>query len=633
MAIDDPDAVSVYGQPRPRREPIPARAGPVRFVLEDGMIKHVRLGAVELIRRVYFGVRADDWDTIYPVFSDLETDTTEATFRATWKAQCHRGPVHYQWTGTINAKADGTIHFTVSGEPVADFGSNRIGLCLLLPAQSLAGLPFTLIKPDGGEEAGTFPRYVSPELVGARFRGIRYQPPMGPAVRCDMEGAVFDMEDQRLYMDTTYKAYAPLPHAYPQARAGEAFSQTLKMRLPRGPGAVQPIETGKPVTVSLGGPVDGGRLPELGLTLARLGNNPSLTDREAAELAAMKLAHLRIEVDLKDGGCERVIANALPAVDKITRGLLISAHGVDESTLGRLASLVRVAEGSLVERLMIETCDADPKLLGAVRDAVRSEKKAVRVGGPGSADVSAHPDLAAWAAAGPDFLSWAGSPAIHQEDDETLMENTAGIGEQLAAARQYTGKIPLAMGPFRLDGAWPRPRPDARHTGLFAAAWAAAALKQLGEGGACWATLFNATGADGVLYRPESFDQPGYDGTGRRRYPVYDCIKWFSRSRGTLCPARSSDPLRLEALAVQTDGRSGEPTLVLINKSFQPQPVRLEGVSGPRAVYSFTGADNETGDPPAPGRFAGTWPGGGSSPPALTVPAYGLMWLVAGPAQ
>ena len=71
MTTSDPDAVALYGQPRPPREPVQACAGPVRFIFEDGCIKHVRLGDVELVRRVYFAVRTDDWDTIYPSLADL----------------------------------------------------------------------------------------------------------------------------------------------------------------------------------------------------------------------------------------------------------------------------------------------------------------------------------------------------------------------------------------------------------------------------------------------------------------------------------------------------------------------------------------------------------------------------------
>jgi len=80
------------------------------------MIKHVRLGDVELLRRVYFGVRTDEWDTIYPVFSDLEVDADGETFRARWRARCTKGPVDYTWAGTIDGQADGTIRFSASGD-------------------------------------------------------------------------------------------------------------------------------------------------------------------------------------------------------------------------------------------------------------------------------------------------------------------------------------------------------------------------------------------------------------------------------------------------------------------------------------------------------------------------------------
>jgi len=598
------------------------------------MIKHVRLGRVELVRRVYFGVRTDDWDTIYPAFSDLEIDATGETFRATWTARCEGGPVDYRWTGTIEAGADGTIRFTAAGEPMADFASNRIGLCLLLPAQTLAGLPFTLIKPDGREEAGTFARYVYPRLLGSQFRGIRYKPPAGVVVQCDMDGAIFDMEDQRLYMDTTYKAYASLPHDYPRVRAGEAFTQTWTMRLPDGPGSVQSIDAGEPVTVRLGDPIDGGRLPGLGLTLTNTDPKHPLTEQEVADLAAMELAHLRIEVDLNDAACQARVADALPLVGNITPGLLISAQNVGESTLDRLISIVRRVEVSPIDVLLIEACDADPGHLPAIREAVQSNRMKVLVGGPGSADVSGHPDLPAWADAKPDFLAWAASPAIHQEDDETLMENAAGITEQLAAVRRYAGKLPLAMGPFRLDGAWPRPRPSPRHTGLFAAAWAAAAVKHLGEAGAAFATLFRTTGAAGVLYRPESFPQPGFDDTRRRRYPVYNCLAWLSRTRGILCRATTSHPLRVEALAVRPDNRAagpdrhaGEPILLLVNKTFRPQSVRVQGISRRRNIYIFTGTASDPGNLWARGQHTATYAHNQPSPSALTVPPYALMWL------
>lgn len=628
MPETDPEAIRLYGESRPVRRPVRASAGPIQFVFEDGMIKCIRLGNVELVRRLYFAVRDDQWDTIYPEFSDVESEAGADGFRAIWTAECRREGIHYRWTGSIEADAEGTIRFTARGAPERSFRSNRIGLCLLLPTGVLAGQPFTVIQPDDGETSGEFPEFVQSDLLAERFKAIRFQPPGGPTVQCEVEGAHFDMEDQRLYIDTTFKAYAPLPYAYPQAEKDEAFAQTVTFRLIDRPAVVAPYAPDEPVDISIGGALPDARIPELGLTLPDPEESDPLTDREQADLAMMKLGHLRVVVDLHEPEtAEQTVVEAARLTAIVARGLLVSARNVGPATLDHLRAVVRRVADTPVKRLLIKACDAEVDLLPAIRLSALSKALDVRIGGPGSADVSGHPAIPLWAAAGADFLCWAGSPAIHQEDDETLMENTAGVADQIRAARRHAGDIPLAMGPFRLDGAWPRPRPDPRYTGRFAAAWVASVVKHLGENGVLFATLFEATGAAGVLYRQESFSQPGFDGAGRSRYPSGDLVTWLSRTRGALFEARSQDPLRVEALAVLPDAKqeSGRPIVLLINKTFQEQSVRVQGVTGRHRVHVFTDGAQVLRPDPAPGQPAATYE---RAEDTLKLLPYGLAWLV-----
>src|SRR5258708_2214068 len=39
------------------------RAGPVRLKFADGELRYLRVGDKEIIRRIYFAVRAGNWDT------------------------------------------------------------------------------------------------------------------------------------------------------------------------------------------------------------------------------------------------------------------------------------------------------------------------------------------------------------------------------------------------------------------------------------------------------------------------------------------------------------------------------------------------------------------------------------------
>jgi hypothetical protein len=593
------------------------------------MIKHVRMRDVELVRRVYFAVRDHVWDTIYPDFSNLRMENAGETFRATFDAECRRGNVHYCWQGRIESRADGTITFEATGAPEHDFLSNRIGLCLLLPAESLAGQAFQLMKASASQENGRFSRYVDHSLVGEQFTAIRFQPPGGPLIECAMDGAVFDMEDQRLYMDTTYKAYAPLPHDYPHARAGERHGQTFTMKLVDDTAssyvATRMDEAQAPVVITVEEQTVG-QVPLLGLTLNALEGEYALTEPERADLAALRLGHLRVAVDLDD---ETTTATRLTATASIIPGItdtvLLSARHLTDAAVPVLFESCRPLIRAGLRRLMIEACDAAPDLLPVARLAFSREKIDVLIGGPGSEDCSSHPHLRSWALAEPDFICWAGSAALHQEDDETLMENTLGIAMQLETARQINDRARLGMGPLRLDGPWPRPRPTPRYTGRFAAAWVAAAVKQLGEGGARFATLLDATGPSGVFYRRASFDQPGFDDGEPRPYPSGHIAAWLAGQRGRpMVRADSSAPLRAAAMAIMEHGAS-EPTLVLINLTFRPQSVRVEGVKDKARIHQFANEHLRLSTR-LPGLTAGEYVPRDAGGPVAIAP-YSVIWL------
>ena len=59
-------------------EPLPERhvlhAGPVSVVLENGDLRYVRLGDVEIVRRLYVAIRDRNWDTIPPNYTTYRVD-------------------------------------------------------------------------------------------------------------------------------------------------------------------------------------------------------------------------------------------------------------------------------------------------------------------------------------------------------------------------------------------------------------------------------------------------------------------------------------------------------------------------------------------------------------------------------
>ena len=246
-------------------KPIAVRAGPIRMILQDGQLRYLRVGEKEVVRRIYFAVRDGGWATIPPRFTQMKVTQSDEAFSAEMAAECKQGPVQFHWTGRIEGTREGTITFHTEGFPEADFQSNRIGLCVLYGSPSLAGQEFqSFASTDekGDAQVGTFPHLVSPDLVAKKFRLLQYKSPQGLTVDCSLTGSVFDMEDQRNWGDSSYKAYAPLDYAYPNVRKDQKTDQTVTLKVAGGtdPGKVVGPET---VQIHIGGPIKDAKIPKL----------------------------------------------------------------------------------------------------------------------------------------------------------------------------------------------------------------------------------------------------------------------------------------------------------------------------------------------------------------------------------
>ena len=65
-------AVALFGTTQAVPERIELQAGPVSATLENGALRWIRLGSVEVLRGIAFLVRDRNWDTPAPQISDLE---------------------------------------------------------------------------------------------------------------------------------------------------------------------------------------------------------------------------------------------------------------------------------------------------------------------------------------------------------------------------------------------------------------------------------------------------------------------------------------------------------------------------------------------------------------------------------
>jgi hypothetical protein len=242
------------------------QAGPIRCRFVDGELRYLYVGEKEIVRRLYFAVRDRHWDTISPTFKRISikqrNDTFTVELDATVKGTFYKDeePVDFAWKGKITGTADGKITFEASGVANADFLSNRIGLCVLYGSPSVVGQSFETLDKNNTLNKAIFPELVQPQLVAPKYQTLSYQTADGLKVTTTTTGATFDMEDQRTYGDSSFKAYAPLPYSYPNIPKDGAFTQTVTIAVENAP---KPAKIAGGLTVTLGGAISGSKIPTL----------------------------------------------------------------------------------------------------------------------------------------------------------------------------------------------------------------------------------------------------------------------------------------------------------------------------------------------------------------------------------
>jgi hypothetical protein len=600
-----------HGRNEPPVERRKLRAGPIDLELEGVDLRYVRAGDIELLRRLYVAVRDRNWGTLPIEIHNLEVEDAGDSFHVTFEARHRQHDIDFRWQGELKGGADGSIDYAMRGTAESEFLYNRIGFCILHPAEN-AGRRYRARTPDG-QIAGQLPDTIGPQLweggfpkpIFPSFDELEIEVADGLAAHFELEGDLFETEDQRNWTDASFKTYStPLQLGYPhQAEPGKRIDQRIRLTLD-GTIPAAAAEAGDAVRIELGEPV--GPLPKLGLGQSTHGDK--LSAREAELLRALRLDHLRVELDL-DGdwraelergvqtaqalGCELELAVFLgddpqPALDDLAAALgeagasiarvLVFRHG-EHSTGAEAMSLARERLGGAV---------GDAPLAGG-SNALFTEVNRTR------------PEVDAV-----DGVAFALNATVHAIDDTSVMETPGVHGETVRSAGAFSGGLPIHVGPVTFNqranpfatGAEPEPDPeelppqvDARQPSLLGAAWTLTSAKSLAEAGADSVTYFETTGWRGVLETetgspmPEHFpSQPG------AVFPLYHVLADLGEAKGAeVVATTSSRPLAVASLAL----RRGEALTVLV-ANLTPMEERCVLASLPDGEASVRTLDEET---------------------------------------
>ena len=227
-------------------------AGPVRLKFANGQLRYLRVNGREVLRRVYFAVRDARWDTVPANFESIDVQSGAEEFTVKLRARCLNEIADVDWNGRIEGRADGFITFDVEWEPRADLEYPRIGICVLYGAETLAGRDYELVHADGKTAQQSFPNLISPYQFAKGFTSHRTTTREQVGVTVKVPGAQMDMEDQRNYGDSSFKAFvegAALRRQRLEIAVDTSSTKVVKAALPAPP-------------IVIGGPTES-RLPRL----------------------------------------------------------------------------------------------------------------------------------------------------------------------------------------------------------------------------------------------------------------------------------------------------------------------------------------------------------------------------------
>jgi hypothetical protein len=603
--------VLYYGSETPLPRRIPLRAGPLSMTYEGGDLRTLRLGEHEIVRRIYFAVRDRNWGTVAPCFIREDVQVSADSFLITCQVENRSGDIDFAWQGTLQGDSNGLITCSMEGTARTTFLKNRIGFCILVPA-GCAGVECSIEHVGGMAEKAIFPSDIcadQPVLPFNSLGGIAY--PVGGGVWAELrfDGEIFEMEDQRLWTDASFKIYGtPLSLPYPvKIQAGTRVVQSVNIAVrsehpvrqvtkPRARFVPEPV----PVKLQCSAQQEWKTLPYIGLEMASHGN--SLRQLEISRLKALHLHHLRVDLRLADPAYHSRLHQAVCEATVLGLELEVAVRVTAEEAQNELSGLRRRVDelqppaGSWLvypARELYQGGSPTETVLGCARQVLQSYDPEVPFAAGTYTDyifLKRSPPPVEWM----DQVCISMNPQVHAFDQLSLVETLEAQSVVIDSARRLAKELPVVVSPITLKprynpyatGSAPEMAPrllpaevDARQMSLFGAGWTLGSLRAMLAGGAASVTYYETTGWRGVMEEqngsrlPQAF--PSLPGGVFPLYHVLAQVGEFAGGQGAAVVC--GDPLRISGLMLRKNERM---RMLLANYTREKQQIILEGIQG-----------------------------------------------------
>ncbi len=459
--------------------------------------------------RVFFSVRDESWRSPeIPISYDLPAGPSKTPGDAvTFAGRVAGHPLTVNGSAQVAGRAL-RIAFELDVESAVDVA--RAGPCVLHTPPA-PGAPVAT-GPPGAETSVAAPSRVSARPVVSGFRRLRL-PADGVAVTVELDGALFEMEDQRNWGDATFKSYCPPLSAERPLRLAPgppaAFTVTLstedRATAPsRNPPGDAGAQVGDVADLCAGAPV--ATLPPIGLTHP----GGELDDKTLARIAEIGPAYVHLLVDLGDEEWTDRLRRDLEVARRLA-GHAVLTVDCPPGREARLHALASISSG-VADTAFLFASD-EPVTSDRLADTARHafEGSGVRVGA-GTRGHFASLNIAGRVPDAAEVVGVALAGAAHDDDRRAITTGPASYAAIVAEVRRIAAGRDLYLGPVGLAptfDSWP-PRgaalpvraawdgPHRRHSSRFGATWAVAAYAALAALGPARVCLAGTVGGRGV---------------------------------------------------------------------------------------------------------------------------------------
>ena len=599
-------AIMLFGTDEPAAETRLLGAGPLTAELDAGNLRYIRHGGREAIRAISYVARDQLWGTFNPEIRDLEVEETGDRFTVTYAASCSGDGQRFDYRARITGSADGTLRFEGIGTPATDFLTNRTGFVVLHGVEGISGHPTVVSEVDGRIVETRFPEVIDPKQPIMNIRALTHEVAPGLKVTCTMLGDTFEMEDQRNWIDASYKTCVRplgLPHPF-ILKAGETIEQAVELRFEgTAPAPAGGAGDGTPeVSVTVG--AEAGRVPQIAMGLEW--HSTDAAAARAEQLAGLGPAYLSCYFDARHAGPEamqgfRAIAEAMGwqlALEAVVPG--IDNPEADLRSIADMASAAGARFGSValspagdLDFVIPGTVFDDTSPYGALYAAAREAFPGSVIGG-GNFMYFTELNRKPPPADGLDFVTHPTCAIVHAAGDRSVTETVETLPYIIRSVRSLFEGKPYCLGPVAIGtrtspfGGPPAPNPhgtrvamcrnDPRQRGLLGAAWHLGVAARAAEGGVTSLILGAPTGDHGLVHHPGDAPQPWFDGAGGR-FPVWHAMRGMYAASGR--PRRGTEvsaPREVQAIAVETE--AGGTELWIANLMGDERRIRLDGLGG-----------------------------------------------------